>query len=231
MQEKTAYLTIDDSPSLSMIDRVAFLDSRGIHAIWFCRGDYLAERPEAAIRALRSGHILGNHSWGHPYFSKLSLDQAAFEIDRTDELVDELHRQAGVDRRLKVFRFPYEDRIGSDEHHAKLQGLLKSRGFVLPKIPRVQDSRMLRHIQEEDTSLFWTFDSEDWTLQAPGTVEADDRLAKVLARMDRNEPEAGCGLKAPGTEVIVMHDHSHTGAQWQTVVQGFLDRGLVFKGF
>ena len=231
MPRKPAFLTIDDSPSLHMKDRVGFLDQQGIRAIWFCRGDYLSERPEAAIQALRSGHILGNHSWSHAYFSKLTLEEAALEIDRTDELLEELHRQAGVERRLKVFRFPYEDRIGSEEHHASLQKLLKSRGFVLPRIEGVQDARFDRHLRDEDTSLFWTYDSEDWTLLAPGTAEAEERLAKVFTRMDRDEPECGCGLHAPGTEVIVMHDHSHTGPQWQEVVQGFLDRGLAFQGF
>lgn len=231
MPSKPAYLTIDDSPSLHMRDRVEFLDQLGIQAIWFCRGDYLSERPESAIEALRAGHQLGNHSWSHAYFSKLTLEQAASEIDRTDALLDELHRAAGVERRWKVFRFPYEDRIGSDEHHASLQELLKTRGFVLPPIGGVLDARFQRHIQDADTSLFWTYDSEDWTLRDPSAPDADERLAKVLARMDRDEPDSGCGLHAPGTEVIVMHDHTHSGIQWQAVVQGFLDHGLVFQRF
>ena len=179
MTNKLAYLTIDDSPSLHMADRVAFLNDHGIQALWFCRGDYLSERPEAAIQALRSGHILGNHSWSHPYFSKLTLEQATFEIDRTDVLLDELHRQAGVERRVKVFRFPYEDRIGSDEHHADLQKLLKSRGFALPRVEGVLDPRFQKHIQDADTSVFWTYDSEDWTLLAPGAPDSVERLAKI----------------------------------------------------
>jgi peptidoglycan/xylan/chitin deacetylase (PgdA/CDA1 family) len=214
-----------------MADRLGFLVERRIHALWFCRGDHLAERPEAAIQALRSGHLLGNHSWSHPRFSQLTLDQAADEIDRTEELLADLHERAGVPRGRKHFRFPYEDRIGSEEHHAALQEMLQARGYVLPLLEGVVDPRFLEHVRSRDVSLFWTYDSEDWTLRSPEDPEAAEKLAKVLERMDRDDPGGGCGLRRPGTEVIVMHDHAHTGEQWKAVVQGFLDRGLVFTGF
>lgn len=228
---KTAYLTIDDSPSLHMSERIRFLSDRGIQAIWFCRGDYLEERPEMAIQALRAGQILGNHSWDHAYFSKLTLEQAADQIDRTDAILEKLHEEAGVPRKLKAFRFPYEDRIGTPEHHGALQAMLRERGFLLPALSGVLDERFLQHVTENDTSLFWTYDSEDWTLPAPDAPEAEAKLQAVFARMDRDDPAAGCGLRAPGAEVVVLHDHSHTGSLWPRVVQGLLDRGLEFRPF
>jgi len=225
---KPAYLTVDDSPSLHMPERIRFLSDRGIHALWFCRGDYLEQRPEAAIQALRSGQILGNHSYDHAYFSKLTLEQAADQIDRTERILERLHTEAGVSRRLKVFRFPYEDRIGTPEHHAALQAMLRERGFVLPALEGILDPRFLRHVAEQDASLFWTYDVEDWTLPAPDAPEAESKLQAVFVRMDRDDPQAGCGLHVPGAEVVVLHDHSHTGALWPHVVQGLLDRGLGF---
>jgi peptidoglycan/xylan/chitin deacetylase (PgdA/CDA1 family) len=228
---KIAYLTIDDSPSLHMPERIRVLAERGISALWFCRGDYLEERPEAAIQALRSGQILGNHSWDHAYFSKLTLEQATDQIDRTEAILEKLHQEAGVHRRLKVFRFPYEDRIGTPEHHAALQALLRERGFVLPALEGVRDPRFQSHVTENDASLFWTYDSEDWSLPAPDAPDAEPKLQAVFARMDRDEPSAGCGLHAPGTDVVVLHDHSHTGSLWPRVVQGLLERGLEFRPF
>lgn len=212
-----------------MEERIRFLSRRGIQAVWFCRGDYLSERPEMAVLALKSGQILGNHSWDHSYFSKLTLDQAREQVDRTDALLDSLHKKAGVERKIKLFRFPYEDRVGTPEHHAALQELLRERGFVLPTIQGVEDPRFLQHVAENDVSLFWTYDTEDWRLPAPDSPETGAKLASVLARMDRDEPVAGCGLCQAGTEVVVMHDHSHTAGLWQIVVQGLLDRGLEFK--
>ena len=228
---KPAYLTIDDSPSIHMAERIRFLSEHRIQAIWFCRGDYLELRPESAIQALRAGHILGNHSWDHAYFSKLTLEQAADQIDRTEEILGRLHAEAGVPRELKVFRFPYEDRIGTPEHHAALQAMLRERGFVLPTLEGVIDPRFLGHVDQNDASLFWTYDAEDWTLPAPDASDAESKIRAVLARMDRDEPVAGCGLHARGTEVVVLHDHSHTGNLWPRVVQGLLDRGLEFLPF
>ena len=228
---KTAYLTIDDSPSLHMAERVQFLSEHKIQAIWFCRGDYLDLRPEVAIQALRAGQLLGNHSFDHAYFSKLTLEEAIDQIDRTEAILERLHIEAGVPRKLKVFRFPYEDRIGTPEHHAALQEMLRGRGFALPVLVGVGDPRFLRHVTENDTSLFWTYDSEDWSLPAPDAPDAEAKLQAVFARMDRDEQKAGCGLHAQGTEVVVLHDHSHTGSLWPRVVQGLLDRGLEFRPF
>lgn len=229
MLTKNAVLTIDDSPSILMEERIAFLESKGIQAVWFCRGDYLEQRPESAIQALRAGQILGNHSYDHSYFSKLSLEQAFDQIDRTDRILEEIHAKAGIPRELRCFRFPYEARIGTTEHHAALQAGLKARGFVQVKVDGVVSRAFLSHIESGDASWFWTYDTEDWKLLAPGAPEEKERMEAVLRRMDRDEPESDCGLNRPGTEIVVMHDHGHTGSQWQKVVDGLLAKGLRFS--
>lgn len=228
MLSKSAVLTIDDSPSIHMAERVGFLRSKGIHAIWFCRGDNLELRPEPAIQALRDGSILGNHSYDHAYFSKLTLDQAFEQIDRTETIIEELHHRAGVSRGLKCFRFPYEAKVGTPEHHAALQAGLRQRGFVPLDIEGVVSASFLAQRATEDVSWFWTYDSEDWKLVGPETPEAADHLDAVLGRMSRDEPSADRGLCQPGTEIVVMHDHGHTGGQWQLVVEGLLAKGLRF---
>lgn len=228
MPSKTAVLTIDDSPSIHMGERITFLESKGIQAVWFCRGDYLEERPGFAVQAIRAGHVLGNHSFDHSYFSKLSLEQAFEQIDRTDRILDGLHAKAGVARKIKCFRFPYEARIGTPEHHAALQAGLKARGFVPLRLDGVASKAFLEHSERGDASWFWTYDTEDWKLVAPDSPEAKERMDSVLWRMDRDEPDADCGLNRPGTEIVVMHDHGHTGPQWQAVVEGLLAKGLRF---
>jgi peptidoglycan-N-acetylglucosamine deacetylase len=228
MLTKNAVLTIDDSPSIHMGERVAFLASKGIPAVWFCRGDYLELRPEPAIEAIRAGSILGNHSYDHSYFSKLSLEQAFEQIDRTEMLIEGLHEKAGVPRKIKCFRFPYEAKVGSPEHHAALQAGLRDRGFVPLEMEGVTSAAFLAQRAADDVSWFWTYDTEDWKLVAPETPEAPEYLDAVLWRMNRDEPLADCGLLQQGTEIVVMHDHGHSGAQWQTVVYGLLAKGLRF---
>ncbi len=228
MPHKTAILTIDDSPSIHMGERIAFLDSKGIRVVWFCRGDYLEERPDFAVQAIRAGHVLGNHSYDHAYFSKLSLEQAFEQIDRTDRILESLHAKAGTPRRIKCFRFPYEAKLGSPEHHAALQAGLRQRGFVPLDVDGVVSASFLAQRATKDASWFWTYDTEDWKLAAPDSPEAKERMDSVLWRMDRDEPDADCGLNRPGTEIVVMHDHGHTAGQWSSVIDGLLAKGLRF---
>lgn len=226
---KTAYLTVDDGPSPLMAERVAFLARHGIPALWFCRGDYLETTPEPALAALRLGSILGNHTYDHSYCSKLTVEQFGAQIDRTERILDALHARAGVPRTARYFRFPYEDRIGTPEHFAALQAILLARGFVRPAFADVPYLYFNTEERRRDLSVFWTYDTRDWSLPAADDPRAPAVLAEVLARMDLDRPEDSLGLNHPGAaEVIVMHDHGHTGAQWQAVVEGLLAKGLRF---
>lgn len=226
---KTAYLTIDDGPSPLMAERVEFLARHGIPAVWFCRGDYLETSPEPAVAALRHGSILGNHTYDHSSCSKLTVEQFQGQIDRTDRILDALHARAGMPRTARYFRFPYEDRIGTAEHFAALQGALRSRGFTRPAFADVPYRYFNTEERRRDLSVFWTYDTRDWSLPSADDPRAPAVLAEVLARMDLHDPEGTLGLNHPGAaEVIVMHDHGHTGAQWQKVVEGLLAKGLKF---
>ncbi len=226
---KNAYLTIDDGPSPLMAERVEFLAGHGIPAIWFCRGDYLEERPEPALAALRHGSILGNHTYDHTYCSKLTLAQFREQLERTDRLIEALHLRAGVPRRAKLFRFPYEDRIDPPAHFAGLQAELRTHGFVKPAFADVPYRYFHTAARQADLSVFWTYDTRDWSLPAAADPRAPAVLAEVLARMDHHDPEGTLGLNQPAAaEVVVMHDHGHTGTQWERVVEGLLAKGLRF---
>lgn len=226
---KTAYLTIDDGPSPLMAERVELLARHTIPAIWFCRGDYLTERPEAAIDALRNGSILGNHTFNHSYCSKLTIEQFRDEIDRTERIIDALHSQAGVPRRLNLFRFPYEDVIGPPAHFAALQTELSARGFVRPPFADVTYPFFHTPERNADLSVFWTYDTRDWSLPAADAPNTPDVLAQVIARMELDDPADSLGLNHPGSaEVIVMHDHGHTGVSWDHIIERLVAKGLRF---
>jgi len=215
-------LTIDDSPSPLMRDRLEFLRPLGIPVLWFCRGDNLRDRIDVGVQALRDGHTLGNHSWDHPFFSGLTLAEACAQIDRTEELLETIHEQAGIPRDIRCFRFPYEDRIGSPEHHAALQEVLRARGFQAPEMPAVRDPRFREHAR--DLSWSWSLDLEDWTLRSSDSRDAATTLQKVLARLDTTIPlRSGTGL-----DVFVGHDHAHTIGQWEAMILRLLDLDCEF---
>jgi peptidoglycan/xylan/chitin deacetylase (PgdA/CDA1 family) len=163
------YLTIDDSPSKDFREKVEFLLARGIPAIIFCIGSQLEmeARSEDVVYAIKNGFIIGNHSYGHPRFSKLSVEEARDQVLKTDKLIDGLYRKAGVKRQMKVFRFPYCDRgdgkcnsrgVSEDEkrHIAAIQQVLRANGY---KHPRFNGVRYNGHIWPAlFVDLHWTYD-------------------------------------------------------------------------
>ncbi len=109
MKMVKAYLTIDDAPSIDFEEKCDFLASRNIPAIFFCRGDLIEQRREELVKALRKGFIIGSHSYVHKRHSTLSEEEASAAIRRNDELLNEIYSESGVDRKWKLFRFPYLD--------------------------------------------------------------------------------------------------------------------------
>lgn len=105
-----SYLTIDDSPSERMDGLVDYLFSRGIPAMFFCRGDKLEQYASSAIKAIEKGFVLANHAYSHQRSSQKTYDWVVDEIIRTQDLIDGAYKAAGVKGQGKFFRFPQLDR-------------------------------------------------------------------------------------------------------------------------
>ena len=75
---KVLYLTFDagyeNGYTARMLD---VLKKREVPAAFFLVGDYLERNPDLVRRMVEEGHIVGNHTMGHPDMTK--LDAAAFE--------------------------------------------------------------------------------------------------------------------------------------------------------
>jgi len=107
---RSAYLTIDDSPSDRMDDMVDFLSSKNIPALFFCRGDNIERHFDAAVRAVQKGFTLANHTYSHRRASEEDLNWYFADIEMCERLIEKTYRAAGVTQRGKYFRFPYLDR-------------------------------------------------------------------------------------------------------------------------
>ncbi|MSP61010.1 MAG: polysaccharide deacetylase family protein [Myxococcales bacterium] len=81
-------LTFDDGPFAGKTDAVlAVLRERVCPATFFVLGEN-AERAPHLLRTMREqGCEIGNHSWSHPDFNRLSPAAVADEIQRTEEVV------------------------------------------------------------------------------------------------------------------------------------------------
>jgi peptidoglycan-N-acetylglucosamine deacetylase len=82
------YLSFDDGPDPQCTPRLLdLLAAHGAHASFFLQGDNAEKHPEIVQRMVAEGHLIGNHTYTHPYFDELSLSAQLDEIERTDRLL------------------------------------------------------------------------------------------------------------------------------------------------
>lgn len=135
-KKKKIILTIDDGPRKNM---ESILEDLGYEnpCIFYLIGMNTENRfsRELAKRAIKNGHILGNHSYTHPKFSKISLKSAKREIEKTESILKGIYEEVGFKKQNKLFRFPYGD------ENTEVKKYLKEEGYTLQR---------------------WDFDSNDW---------------------------------------------------------------------
>lgn len=89
------YLSFDDGPhpehTPRLLDLLAAHDAR---ASFFVVGQHAEAQPAIVERIVGEGHLLGNHSWNHRQFGRLSLREQVEEVDRTDRLLQAFDGQA-----------------------------------------------------------------------------------------------------------------------------------------
>lgn len=243
MATKKAYLTIDDSPSPHMKQKVDFLLSKGIPAIFFCEGRKIEEHPDIVIYAIQNGFIIGNHSYNHPSFAAISLEEGFEEIKRTDRLIDSIYQQAGVERPAKYFRFPYGNKGGLEgdypvsgygEEGAKrkdvIQQYLRQLGYTQPAFANITTTYYREAGLLDEVDWFWTFDTFDWSVNSDEPMYGITSLEDVYARIAEDLPEGGRGLNRPESEEIVLiHDHENSTDIFFPIVERLQEIGLQFS--
>jgi peptidoglycan/xylan/chitin deacetylase (PgdA/CDA1 family) len=81
-------MTFDDGPNATLTPKLLdILAAHHIKATFFVIGENVAQHPEVVARAAREGHEIGNHSWSHPNFGKMSDDAVRRELRRTDDAI------------------------------------------------------------------------------------------------------------------------------------------------
>lgn len=96
-------ITFDDGPHGTNTPRLLdILAKRNIKATFFVLGQCVAEYPQILKRIASEGHEIGNHSWSHPSFAKMSNDGVRSQIDRTQQLIGDT-----MGKRPTILRPPY----------------------------------------------------------------------------------------------------------------------------
>jgi peptidoglycan/xylan/chitin deacetylase (PgdA/CDA1 family) len=96
-------MTFDDGPSAVLTPKLLdLLAAHHIKATFFVIGENVTEHPEIVARAAREGHEIGNHSWSHPNFAKMSQENVRSQVQRTDDAI-----KNAIGKRPTLLRPPY----------------------------------------------------------------------------------------------------------------------------
>ena len=95
-------LTFDDGPLICTTDLLDGLKERNVKATFFLVGENVEIYPEIVKRIYEEGHLIGNHTYHHVEITKLSDEEAMYEINKTDEVISEI-----TGERVQYIRPPF----------------------------------------------------------------------------------------------------------------------------
>ena len=223
-----AVLTIDDIASENTPAIIDYLKEKNIPVLMFAWGEKVEQFYDNAVYALQNGVIVGNHSYTHPFFSKISYEDGVKEIEKTEALLDKLYKDAGVERKYRPFRFPYGDKGG--ENKDILQKYLAENGF-----DKLDDRKLAYPWWKEkgldkDIDTFWSFDFAEYNIRKDSGFTKED----VFKRMEMTSTKDSTALFEDGAyHFLLLHAHDETEELVPGYYRMFLDRlierGVVFE--
>ena len=96
-------LTFDDGPVRSTTTAIIdILEKHRVGGTFFVVGSQLTRAPDVALRAHRLGHSIQNHTWSHPWLTRLSTAEVTWQLEKNARVIA---KAIGV--RPTVYRPPY----------------------------------------------------------------------------------------------------------------------------
>jgi peptidoglycan-N-acetylglucosamine deacetylase len=100
---KQIALTFDDGPDRTWTPQLLdVLRRHGVQATFFVVGERAGQMPDLVRREVTDGHLIGNHTFGHPNLLDSSDLSIRFELNRTQRLIE-----AATGLQTVLFRAPY----------------------------------------------------------------------------------------------------------------------------
>jgi len=99
---KKVALTFDDGPSEYTLRILDILKENNVKATFFVVGKNVDRYPQIFKRIVKDGHVIGNHSYSHPYMFLKSSATIRQEIENTEAVVRKFS-----DKKMFLLRTPY----------------------------------------------------------------------------------------------------------------------------
>ncbi|WAA13853.1 delta-lactam-biosynthetic de-N-acetylase [Fervidibacillus halotolerans] len=93
-EKKVVYLTFDNGYENGYTEKILdVLKKEKVPATFFVTGHYLQSAPDLVKRMVSEGHIIGNHSWSHPDFTRIHDEKIVEELEKVKKKTMELTGQ------------------------------------------------------------------------------------------------------------------------------------------
>ena len=104
--DKAVALTFDDGPSPYTRPLLEKLSEKHVPATFFVVGEHLSTYGGTLRTMQREGHEIANHTWSHPFLTRLSSSQVKHQLGRTSRAVARIVGPLGGSK-PRMFRPPY----------------------------------------------------------------------------------------------------------------------------
>lgn len=204
--KKTAYLTFDDGPSVTVTPKILdVLKQYKVNATFFVLGSNIEsneESKEILKRTFQEGHTLGNHSYTHSLKklypnNRLNIDYFMEELDKTNNALKSV---LGQDFNTRVIRMP--------------GGYLSRKYYKDPNLPAFDDKLKERNML-----------SIDWNAY---DADAEGRRKNAQQLLEEVKKTVGTQEKV----VILMHDtygKEETAKALPQIIEYLKGQGYEFK--
>lgn len=217
-------MTIDDIPQDITRAVIDCYQEMNIPFVMFGIGQDMEKREDDVIYALSRGVVVGNHTYTHPHLSELSYEEGIEEIEKTEEILNRLYEKAGVERKYKLFRFPFIDKGG--ENKDRYQKYLREHGFMKIDDREASTPVYLKDGHKKDIDVAPSIDLAEYTIR-PGSGVGIDEIYKYLELQLST-------LSTDSTEIVLMHTHDETEEMvpgyYKLLADKMLGLGLKFTG-
>ncbi len=153
---KMIALTFDDGPHPTHTPKILkILEANEVQATFFMLGSRIKEYSRIAASVHAAGHVIGNHSYSHPFYTRIKKEKIDKEISSTNDAIKKITKY----KEVKFLRPPYGALPGyvmnkaCDENFYIVMWSFDSKDYQGHSVDYMLD-KILKRVKSGDVLLF-----------------------------------------------------------------------------